>query len=210
MKKTILVLGNNEDAMYHPLKGVDERLVNIFSDCNVICTTDTRELLKLDENIYHGVISYLDIWDSELDEEEARALYRYVSTGGALLILHNGISIQSREELKCMMGGSFVTHPAMTELEFVVKPHAITEDCTGFFMMEEPYQFDMVEDDKEVFLSYIYEGKEYVAGWSKCIGKGRLVFLMPGHTEKQFEKEEYVKLIRNSMQWCGFFNIKNA
>ena len=202
MKKTILVLGNNEDAMYHPLKGVDERLVSIFSDFNVICTTDTRELLMLDEKKYDGVISYLDIWDSELNEEEAGALYHYVSTGGALLILHNGISIQSREELKNMIGGSFVTHPAMTDLEFVVKPHVITEDCTGFIMMEEPYQLKMVEDNKEIFLIYVYEGEEYAAGWSKCVEKGRVVFLVPGRTEKQFEKEEYVKIIRNSMRWC--------
>ena len=162
MKKTILVLGNNEDAMYHPLKGVDERLINIFSDFNVICTTDTQELLTLEEKKYDGVISYLDIWDSELDEKEAGALYHYVSTGGALLILHNGISIQNREELKNMMGGSFVIHPAMTDLEFVVKPHAITEGCTGFVMPEEPYQLKMVEDNKEIFLTYIYEGEEYV------------------------------------------------
>lgn len=207
MKKTILVLGNYEDAMYHPLKGVDERLVSIFSDFNVTCTADTRELLKLDEKKYHGVISYLDIWDSELNEEEARALYHYVSTGGALLILHNGISIQSREELKSMVGGSFVTHPPMTDLEFVVRPHAITEGCAGFIMSEEPYQLKMVEDNKEIFLTYIYEGEEYVAGWSKCMEKGRIVFLVPGHTEKQFENEEYVKLIRNSMRWCG---IKNS
>ena len=206
MKKTILVLGNYEDAMYHPLKGVDERLVSIFSDFNVICTEDTRKLLELDKKKYYGVISYLDIWDSELDEEEAGALYHYVSNGGALLILHNGISIQNREELKSMMGGSFVTHPPMTNLEFVVKPHAITEDCAGFIMPEEPYQLEMVEDNKEIFLTYIYKGEEYVAGWSKCVDKGRIVFLVPGHTEKQFENEEYVKLIRNSMHWCGINN----
>lgn len=206
MKKTILVLGNYEDAMYHPLKGVDERLVSIFSDFNVICTEDTRKLLELDKKKYYGVISYLDIWDSELDEEEAGALYHYVSNGGALLILHNGISIQNREELKSMMGGSFVTHPPMTDLEFVVKPHAITEDCTGFIIPEEPYQLKMVEDNKEIFLTYIYKGEEYVAGWSKCVDKGRIVFLVPGHTEKQFENEEYVKLVRNSMRWCGINN----
>lgn len=202
MKERILVLGNYEDAMYHPLGGVDERLKEMFPEKELVCTEDTNALLELEKGAYAGVISYLDIWDSELTEEQSCILRSFVEGGGALLILHNGISIQNRDELRIMMGGKFLTHPPREEITFKVLPHEITVGCVGFTLPEEPYQFEMVEDDKEVLLVYVYRGEEYVAGWSKQVGEGRLVFLTPGHTPEIFDNAEYRTLIKKSMEWC--------
>ena len=202
MKDKILVIGNYTDAMYHPFGGVDEHLKGMLEDKELICTDNTEELLKLTGGEYKGVISYLDIWDGALTDKESEALHSFVEEGGALLILHNGISIQSQESLRIMMGAKFLTHPPMEEITFVPKSHVITEGCKEFTLPEEPYQFEMVEDDKEVCLSYIYRDKEYVAGWSKYVGEGRLVFLTPGHTAEIFACPEYVTLIQRSMKWC--------
>lgn len=201
MKGKILVIGNYKDAMYHPLGGVDEELKKMFPNMELFCTDETKHLLALKAENFAGVISYLDIWNGKLTDEETEALYTFVAEGGALLVLHNGISIQSRDKLKNMMGAKFITHPPMEQIEFKLKPHAITEGCEDFYMEEEPYQFEMVADDKEFFLIYIYREKEYPAGWSKRIGEGRLVFLTPGHTVEIFQNQRYVKLIQNSMQW---------
>jgi len=201
MKTKILVIGNYTDAMYHPLGGVDAELRKMFPDMELFCTDKTKHLLDLKTEKIAGVISYLDIWNGKLSDEESEALYSFVNEGGALLILHNGISIQSQDKLKDMMGAKFLTHPPMEQIEFQLKAHEITEDCEGFYMEEEPYQFEMVADDKEIFLTYIYHGKEYPAGWSKHLERGRLVFLTPGHTAEIFQKNNYVKLIQNSMQW---------
>ncbi|MBQ7919789.1 MAG: ThuA domain-containing protein [Lachnospiraceae bacterium] len=202
MTEKILVVGNYKDAMYHPFGGVDERLKEIFPEKELVCTDDVQELAALRRGEYTGVISYLDIWDGALTGAQAEALRFFVEEGGALLILHNGISIQSREELKVMMGAKFLTHPPMEEITFKVKEHEITADCTEFTLPEEPYQFEFVPDDKEIILVYIYHGEEYTAGWSKCVGKGRLVFLTPGHTAEIFDNPEYRALIQNSMEWC--------
>lgn len=202
MKEKILALGNYEDAMYHSFHGVDERLRKIFPDKELICTDDTSQLLHLETEHYTGIISYLDIWNGALTSAEANSLRAFVEQGGALLLLHNGISIQSRQELELMMGGKFLTHPPMTEITFLHKPHVITEGCMDFGLSEEPYQFELTEDNKEVFLVYLYHDKEYTAGWSKCVGKGRLVFLTPGHTPEIFDCPEYVTLIQKSMEWC--------
>ncbi len=202
MSDKILVLGNYKDAMYHPFDGVDERLTKMFPEKELICVNDTGRLLDLETEGFAGVISYLDIWDGSLTDAESQALISFVEQGGALLILHNGISIQSQDELRCMMGAKFLTHPPMEEIAFELKPHAITEGCTGFSLPEEPYQFEMVKDDKEVFLVYIYREQEYAAGWSKTAGKGRLVFLTPGHTAEIFDYPEYIALIQRSLEWC--------
>lgn len=202
MKEKILVIGNYKDAMYHPFEGVDERLKAIFPEKELVCTDDTDKLLVLKQGEYAGVISYLDIWEGALTEAQSQALQVFVEDGGALLILHNGISIQSREELKVMMGGKFLTHPPQEKITFKGMSHEITEGCAEFTLSEEPYQFEMEDDDKEVILLYTYRGKEYVAGWSKYVKKGRLVFLTPGHTPEIFDNLEYRKLIKQSMEWC--------
>lgn len=202
MNNNILVLGNYKDAMYHPFDGVDERLQNMFPDKKLLCTDDTRQLLTLKEQNIVGVISYLDIWDSALTNEEAAALQCFVEQGGALLLLHNGISIQNQDNLRVMMGAKFLTHPPMEEITFIPKPHAITEGCTVFSLPEEPYQFELVADNKEIFLEYSYRGERYVAGWSRQVGNGRLVFLTPGHTADIFDCPEYIQLIQNSLLWC--------
>ena len=67
-------------------------------------------------------------------------------------------------------------------------------------MVEEPYQFELEDDGKELLLTYRYRGREYPAGWKKAFGKGRLIYLAPGHTPSQFQNKAYVKLIRNCME----------
>ena len=202
MKKKILVLGNYKDAMYHPFGGVDERLKKMFPELELICTDKSELLTELEKEGFAGVISYLDIWDGALAEREAEALYGFVQKGGALLVLHNGISIQSRKELRELIGAKFVTHPPQEVIRFEVKSHLITEGCDGFELSEEPYRFEMEKDGKELILTYFYRGQEYPAGWCKRTGMGRTVFLTPGHTPEIFDCPSYAKLIGRSMEWC--------
>lgn len=198
----ILVLGNYTDAMYHPLEGVDERLQSIFPTKELICTSDTTRLLTLKEENIVAIISYLDIWESTLTDRETNALHHFVEQGGALLLLHNGISIQNQDKLRIMMGAKFLTHPPMEDITFTPVSHAITQDCCAFTLPEEPYQFEFVDDNKEIILEYSYHDKCYIAGWSKQVNKGRLVFLTPGHTADIFDCKDYITLIQKSMEWC--------
>lgn len=201
MKKKILAIGNYTDAMYHGFTGVDERLKTILSDYDVICTDQTAKLLTLKEDSVSGVISYLDIWNSSLSDEKAAALENFVTDGGAALLLHNGISIQSQPPLLRLAGGKFLGHPQHEEIRFEPKPHAITTSCSSFSLDEEPYQIEMVPDEKEIILTYEYRDKEYPAGWCKTAGCGRLVYLCPGHTPEIFDCPQYRQLIRRSMAW---------
>ena len=100
-------------------------------------------------------------------------------------------------------GGRFNTHPQQEVITFLMKEHELTKNCREFELMEEPYQFELEDDRKEVFLMYIYRGKEYPAGWRKTFGEGKVVYLMPGHTADKFTCEEYIRLIRNGMDWLG-------
>ena len=113
MKKKILVIGNYTDAIYHGLAGVDERLTSILSNYELICTDDTSKLLSLEEDQISGIISYLDIWQSKLCDDEANAFEHFVENGGGALLLHNGISIQSQDRLQHLLAQNFLVIHSM-------------------------------------------------------------------------------------------------
>lgn len=197
--KKILLFGIYENAMYHPLTGVDKYLENIFKDKTLTVTDDIEKLCEA--NQYDAIISYWDDWDEPIPENTANALYRYVENGGSLLALHNGISVQLQDCLAKLIGGKFITHPEQEIITFLVKKNEITHGCKDFTIMEEPYQFELEDDGKEIILTYLYHGKEYPAGWRKYFGKGKVVYLAPGHTINAFHNLEYTLLIQNSLEW---------
>lgn len=200
VKKKILVLGIYQNAQYHPLSRVDGRLQEILKDYDLVFTDKPSDLLRC--SAYDGAISYWDDWKEPVKEEETDALIRYVEAGGALLVLHNGISLQLQENFVKLVGAKFLTHPTQEVISFVPLEDEITKACSSFDLLEEPYQYEMVADNKKLILKYVYRGKDYPAGWKKTAGDGRLVFLTPGHTYEKFDSKEYGELIRNSMKWC--------
>ena len=173
MKKKILVIGNYNDAIYHGLAGVDKRLTSILSNYELICT----------------------------DDDEANAFEHFVANGGGALLLHNGISIQSQDRLLTLAGAKFLGHPQHEVIRFEPSAHPVTESCKSFSLDEEPYQFEFVPDNKEIILTYQYKNQKYPAGWCKNSGKGRLIYLCPGHTPEIFDCPQYQQLIRQSMDW---------
>lgn len=197
--KKILVFGQYEEAMYHPLTGVDVYLEKILPDMELVFTNDILKVCDVKQ--YDGVISYWDDWKNPVPQKVSDALYQYVEEGGPLLVLHNGISIQLQEPLKKMVGGFFITHPQQEEIKFVLKEHELTKGCQSFSLVEEPYQFELEDDEKEMLMTYWYRGKEYPAGWKKAFGKGKVIYLTPGHTPEKFEDKEYTKLIQNCVKY---------
>lgn len=197
--KKILVLGMYEKAMYHPLTGVDQYLESILPDVQFTFTEQITDLCRSEE--YDGVISYWDDWKHPIPGEVSLALQQYVKNGGNLLVLHNGISVQLQEPLAKMIGARFLTHPAQEEIAFYLKEHVLTKGCRNFQLVEEPYQFHMENDSKDVFMHYVYQGKEYPAAWQKRYGKGEIIYLMPGHTPEKFQNQEYTKLVRNCINY---------
>lgn len=197
--KKILVIGMYEKAMYHPLTGVDRYLTSIQPDVQFTFSEQICDLCKAEE--YDAVISYWDDWDEPISEDSSLALQQYVKNGGNLLVLHNGISVQLQECLEKMIGARFITHPAQEEITFVIKDREFTKGCKEFVLVEEPYLFDMEDDDKDVFMHYVYREKEYPAAWQKEYGNGKIIYLMPGHTPEKFRNQEYTKLIQNCINY---------
>ena len=196
--KKILVFGMYDNAMYHPLTGLDDYLKGIMPDIEFTFTDNILDLCNA--SAYDGLISYWDDWNNPIPDSATCSLLQYIEQGGALLVLHNGISLQLQDSLENMIGGRFLSHPQQEEILFSIKKHALTQECSDFAIVEEPYQFTLVDDEKDIFLTYHYRGQEYPAGWHKNYKKGQIIFLTPGHTPEKFQNNSYTKLICNCIQ----------
>jgi type 1 glutamine amidotransferase len=202
--KKLLVIGEY-NALYHPLSALEEQLKSILSDEFVLEFTENYNNLDYNElKNYQAIISYTDCWDNGPSTGFAAALQCYIITGGSLLVIHNGISLQKKYEMAQMIGAKFMGHPERTNLRYTDfnQEHPIMNGITEFSLYEEPYQFEFDPFvEKTVLFYYTYEDTQYTAAWAHNYGKGNIVYLSPGHDSSIFECTEFRKIIRNSVNW---------
>lgn len=203
--KKVLIIGEYENAMYHPLRDVEKELRKIIGDEFQVIGTDYYNKLNYEDiKDYSLIISYTDCWQAEENKNLAAALITFVVQGGAFVVIHNGISLQNNHELATLIGAKFTMHPEATMLNYknFNTNHPIMNGCVEFQMHEEPYQFvfDNIVD-KEVLFYYEYNNILYEAAWALEYGKGRVVYLSPGHSKESFEIEAYRNIIKRSIYW---------
>jgi type 1 glutamine amidotransferase len=205
--KKCLLLGDYTHPKFHPLQGVDKQISHILNDVMTVQCSENKNML-LEDNIqqFDLCISYIDLWDEKVSPKQTAGLLSYVSQGGGLFVIHNGISIEGRFELAQLMGGRFTGHPPYQSLSFCASQHehAITEGIQPFELEEEPYQFEFDPfTEKQILLEYKMDDKWYPAAWSLTYGQGRVTFLMPGHHEPTFKQPEIRKIILQAAQWTS-------
>ena len=109
-EKKIMILGDEEQAPYHPLSrvlpGIREALESLGE---ISVCTDYRGLTISDLQLYDCIISYLDDYRHLNGFDDILA--DYLACGGRLLALHNGIISRAGSKLEKAYGGNFVTHP---------------------------------------------------------------------------------------------------
>jgi type 1 glutamine amidotransferase len=203
-KKAILI-GDYLNPPYHPLQKIDEAITEILSDEIEVQSTDDYQYFSASKlQDFQLCISYTDCWDQKIAPEYVAGLVSFVGNGGGLLVIHNGISIQSRFELAQLIGARFTGHPPMQQLIFKVSvpDHPVMTGVEKFEMKEEPYQFDFDPfSDRTTLLEYEYQEKLWPAAWAHHYGMGKVVFLMPGHELQAFQNESYRQIMRQSAQW---------
>lgn len=204
-KRKCLLLGEYTHPRFHPLQGVDRQIGEILADLLTVQCSENKKLL-LGEHLagYDLCIAYNELWNETVSPQQTAGLLSYVSGGGGLIVLHNGVSLAKRYELAQMIGAKFTGHPPYAPLNFKVQDHAVTEGIEDFTLDEEPYRFDFDPfTDKTVLLEYESEGERYPAAWCHSYGQGRVVYLMPGHHEPSFLHPSVRKLILQAAAWAA-------
>lgn len=204
-----LLFGHNEGAPYHPLEAVRERLLAIWGDdFQVTAEVGTAGLRKAGLAEMELCVNYSDSWREPRAEEEVAGLLAFVAQGGGLLVLHNGVSLQSAPELAQLHGAKFTGHPPYTELAFQLTEegaaHPLSAGLPGFVMEEEPYRYELDPlAQVQVLLTYRHEGQDYPAAWTRTYGLGRVAVLAPGHHLPSFLHEAYSLWVKQAALWAA-------
>jgi type 1 glutamine amidotransferase len=201
-----LLFGTREGAQWHPLDGIDLELQSILAGLvELEITTDRDHLGVLEEGGFRLLVCYADAWEERLSDGHMAEILRFAAAGGGVLVIHNGISWQKRPEFQALVGARFTGHPAVGTLEFrAVNPdHPACDDVPAAWTMdEEPYRFEAHgATEATVLYEYRHEGRWHPAAWASSFGRGRVVYLMPGHSLGSFKVDAYRSLIRSSAAW---------
>jgi len=202
--KKILLIGNYIDIEWHPLTGVDNEIRRILDGYDITITEEYPSLKLEDVQGYDLIVNYADTLNSKANPDFTGALLGYVSGGGSLLTLHNGIIAYSFPELEQLIGAKFTGHPPQEVLEYVkAEAHPITETLEPFSIDEEPYMFEPDNLAKvTMIMEFIYNGEKYPAAWVRTFGRGRACYLQPGHNQATFTNERFCNLLRRAALWC--------
>lgn len=193
--KKILVTGDKEAAMYHPLEKVEDGLRSAAGQYGqVTIRTDYHEMTREELNSYHLLISYIDNFPAI--GGFAEVLADWLFHGGRILVIHNGIINTEGGMLEQCYGARFITHPEYTRLDYkICKQAEWLEGIPDFQMGEEPYMFSMLDESSRIFLKYEYEGAKYPAGWKRSWGAGTVIYLAPGHDERTFQNPVFCGIL---------------
>lgn len=165
--------------------------------------------------------------DSTLTESQRRekaaylesSLINYVRSGGGLILLHGGTTMQNNSPaFSEMTGGSFDFHPRQQPLKVQLSDvnHPITQPLakSGFTHTDELYFFKNAYKRKNFHpLLYVdaskIEGLEqpvedpirYIS-WIKRYGKGRVFVCAPSHNAQSFENGAFLEFLLNGIQYA--------
>lgn len=142
---------------------------------------------------------------TEFGPEEFRD---YVAEGGALVVVHSGLTVSSRSHPQPvyteLVGSYFLGHPLreMTHVSITCE-NEITLGVENFSERDEHYQIAVTAKDVELFMETTSEhGGTFISGYRRCYGKGRVVVLTPGHTLAVWENKNFQQLLKNAIRWA--------
>jgi len=209
--KILLLLG----GVHHDFEGFAAAFREIVepSGYTITPTYDGDALLHLREENVEIVAIYTcrggatkdGVVAEDLSAAQTGALVDWVQAGGRLLALHAATVLRPENQpMRALIGGRFLSHPP--QFDFTVTPlahkHPVTDGVRAFSVRDEFY---IQEFDPGVTIHMTAEdrGLIYPMLWTKNEGRGRVVYIAPGHTASTWATENYRQLLRQSTHWLA-------
>jgi len=140
-----------------------------------------------------------------MTDEQQQAVWDFVHNGGGFLALHNSQGLYPPNGLYYkMFGGDYGGHPKPYAFTVRVenRDHPITRGIEDFEIFDEQHTVKYYLDNEHLLLRTIARDNLAAAGgWWRELGKGRFVYLSPGHTPEALGHPMMQRLIRNSANW---------
>jgi type 1 glutamine amidotransferase len=154
--------------------------------------------------------------DTWIQPHQGKAVRDFVENGGGAFFYHNcGHISLGNEDFRHVEGAIYTGHPAIRpyRVKMTDRNHPITRGVSDFTVTDEQHYVIYDKDPKYVLmrsenldgLSYTgsrgNQGTSCEAGWAYEYGKGRVVFMAPGHMIANLWNPEYQKLQKNAVKW---------
>jgi type 1 glutamine amidotransferase len=139
-----------------------------------------------------------------LSDAQADGLKGFIEAGGGLVGIHSATdSFRKSDKYWALIGGRFTGHKyGRFTVEVVDQWHPIMIGIKDFEIEDEDYQHQY-HPSADVHILARKKGDDRAMGWTRKIGKGRLVYLANGHGEPAFKTPEFQKMLVNSMYWAA-------
>ena len=202
---------------YHSPTYIRDNLIPAFVRENVPITfiEDHKALTAEALRDYDLLIFLKDgmVWPNGYDrdhvkwmtEPQQKAIWDFVHNGGGFLALHNSHGIYPPDGLYYkLFGGDYGGHPPPDTFTIRIedKDHPITQGVEDFLTFDEQHMSKYYLDREHLLMRNISAGnKSAPAGWWRKLGRGRFVYLAPGHTPEALGHPMMQRLIRNSLRW---------
>jgi type 1 glutamine amidotransferase len=136
---------------------------------------------------------------------QEQAIWDFVDKGGGFLALHNAQGLYpANGPYYKLFGGDYGGHPKpyVFTVRIEHRNHAVTEGVEDFEIFDEQHTVKYYLDREHLLLrSIARDNLASEAGWWREMGKGRFVYLAPGHTPEALGHPMMQRLIRNSARW---------
>jgi type 1 glutamine amidotransferase len=140
-----------------------------------------------------------------MTDAQQQAVWDFVHQGGGFLALHNAQGIYPPGGLYYkLFGGDYGGHPKpyVYTVRIEDKNHPVTAGVEDFSIFDEQHTVKYFLGREQLLLRSIApDNLESEAGWWREMGKGRFVYLAPGHTPEALGHPMMQRLIRNSLNW---------
>ncbi len=143
--------------------------------------------------------------DKWMTAQLQQAFVDYVEQGGGLLVTHSGTASYRDEKIFTELIGCFFTHhPEQCPVTMIaLKVHPIMAGAASFTEKDEHYFINVIAEDADIFMTTFSEHGAQAGGYTLRRGNGRICVLTPGHNVEVWLNEEYQKILKNAIQWCG-------
>ena len=140
-----------------------------------------------------------------MTDAQQQAIWDFVHGGGGFLALHNSQGIYPEGGLYYkLFGGDYGGHPKPYDFTVRVedKTHPVTAGVNDYIAYDEQHTVKYYLDKEHMLLRTIAPDNLAAAGgWWREMGKGRFVYLSPGHTPQALNHPMMQRLMRNAAKW---------
>ena len=153
---------------------------------------------------FYNADSLGKLTQKSIADDDERRIQNFVETGGALFLMHAGVTIRSENAILADVArGMFIMHPPACPftLAFDDTDDAIARQA-AYEVNDELYHVTTDASTTRVFAwAHSKQYGTHIAGWAHSYKRGKVAVFTPGHAHDVIASDAYQTTIKHVSQW---------